>query len=104
MAIGDTLPSLTITATNNGGLYDLTGATATLFVRAESATANKFSRVGTLTSATAGIITFTWQASDWDVAGTYYGELEIDFTGGNTDAAPEARIEITVLTTYRSGP
>lgn len=68
---------------SNDAPYDLTGAT--LFFRAQRVGTSVLKASGTMNIVnppTAGTCTYTVQAGDFDVAGDYYAEIEIQFAGG----------------------
>lgn len=79
---GDTGPQVQMTITDavDGSVVDLTGATATLFLRAEGGDTIVLTRGLTIPVETAatGTATIVWQVGDLDLAGgDYEGEIEV---------------------------
>jgi hypothetical protein len=84
---GDTGPQVQLTLTNEatGAVIDLTGATATLHMKAVATGTVVFSRPLIIAPPTAaqGVALVVWGATDLDqTPGDYDGEVEVILTGG----------------------
>lgn len=68
------LPNLTATLTQDtGAAINLTGATVKFQMRLPGIATLKVDRSATITNATAGQVSFTWDDADTDVPGLYIG-------------------------------
>ena len=77
--LGDLLPAFTATLKSAGAAYDITGySSVTLRYRLESAT-TVTSKTMTVVSATAGTVSYAWQAGDLPTVGHYVCEIRVMF-------------------------
>lgn len=82
---GDTLPTITVTLTDEftGVAVDLTGATVVVKFRAAGSTTLLTTLACTLVGAAAGIFSFSFPSPALDVdPGLYEGEIQVTFSGG----------------------
>jgi hypothetical protein len=82
---GDTLPTITVTLTDEftGTAVNLTGATVIVKFRAANTATVLASLACTLVGAAAGIFSFAFPAPTLDVEpGLYEGEIQVTFAGG----------------------
>ena len=91
---GDLEPALTLQLLSDGQPVSIHQAmNATVVVRAQrGATTPKVRRQGTIldqnTAQTRGLVKLVWQPGDTDTAGTYYVEVEIEWTAGRKQTFP----------------
>lgn len=87
---GDTSPVYTAYITDPSGsvAVDLTGATCTFVMRELNNTTPTVSAAMTVTSATAGVATYTWTAADTAIAGLYMAEVHVLLANGSTYTYP----------------
>jgi len=86
----DRRPVVVATLTDStGGAIDLSTASGVKFVM-KSATAStaKIDTAATITTATDGIVTYSWAAGDTDTTGTYDAEFEIDWGSNIYETIP----------------
>lgn len=82
---GDTLPTITITLTDEftGSAVDITGATVIVKFRAANTDIVLSTLSTTLTVPASGIFNFTFPSPTLDVEpGLYEGEIQVTFAGG----------------------
>ncbi len=82
---GDTLPTVTVTLTDEftGVAINLTGATVVVKFRAAGSTTVLSTLTCALIGAAAGIFSFSFPSPALDVAaGLYEGEIQVTFSGG----------------------
>lgn len=82
---GDTLPTITVTLTDEftGAAVDLTGATVVVKFRAAGSTTLLSTLTCALVGAAAGIFSFSFPAPALDIdPGLYEGEIQVTFVGG----------------------
>ena len=96
---GDTSPYLQVTLKDgDGAVVNLTGATAVFSMRRGGSTTVSEQSATVVSPATAGVVRYTWGASDTATPGMYEGEFEVTFSGGEIQTYPNAGyIEINVL-------
>jgi hypothetical protein len=85
---GDTAPALQATLKDGAqNAVDVTGATVVFSM--ETAGVVKVSEAQvTITTATDGVVTYSWSAQDTDTPGNYTGEFEVTFGGGAVQTFP----------------
>lgn len=82
---GDTLPTVTVTLTDEftGVAVDLTGATVVVKFRASGTTTVLTTLACAIVGAAAGIFSFSFPSPALDVEpGLYEGEIQVTFSGG----------------------
>jgi hypothetical protein len=82
---GDTLPTITVTLTDEftGVAVDITGATVVVKFRAAGSTTLLTTLACTIISPTGGIFSFSFPSPALDVEpGLYEGEIQVTFSGG----------------------
>lgn len=85
----DTSPKLVITLQDAGGnVVNLSGATARFHMKAYGESSLKVNAGADITDEPNGRIEYSWEASDTDTAGTYYGEVEITFGDLSVETFP----------------
>lgn len=79
---GNTAPPITITAKRSGTVIDLTSATSVklYIINSAGAQTNTGHETCTITSAVGGIVTYTRQATDIPLKGTYKADLKITYS------------------------
>lgn len=88
MVRNDTAPPITATLTDSAGTaIDLSGATVR-FHMVDSAGAVKVDAACTVTSATGGVVSYSWAAADTDTSGSYKAEWEVTFSDGTIRTFP----------------
>jgi len=100
----DTLPLLSINVTARGEFnevipFSLTGVTACTFSMSDdSGNLKVSSATAQILIASAGTIQYVWTSYDTDTDGSYNGEFEMIFTGGQKMSVPSVGvIEIKIL-------
>lgn len=89
----DTGPPLQVTLKDgDGSAVDVTGATVA-FSMSGAGIVKVDEQSVTLTTAASGIVTYSWQAGDTDTPGTYEGEFEVTFGGGQIQTYPNSEAE-----------
>ncbi len=80
----NTAPEYQITCTRDGTAIDLSSAVSvTLIIKNKSTgTITQTGKSASLTSPTAGVITYTADATDFPSAGTYVGDVKITWSTG----------------------
>lgn len=92
---GDTAPALVATLkADDGTVVNLTGATVTFSMRDQKTGAILVTGACTLTSATGGVVTYTWVTGNTDVAGVYNADFKVTFSGGAIETFPNSRFLI----------
>lgn len=97
----DTRPTLQVTLKEGQPSaqtpINLTTASAvTLYMK--TATGSLITRAATITDATNGVVTVTFQAADTATAGDYSAEFQITWTGGGIETVPnDGYISISIL-------
>lgn len=88
----DTTPAITSTLKDaDGGPVNLTGATVRFIMRRKGAGTPKVDGEATIGSpATAGGVSYAWDAADTDTAGRYDAEFEVTFAGGAKQTFPNS--------------
>lgn len=80
---GDSATRLVATLADENGVFDLTGTTVTVNARNIDDNSLEISAASvTVTTPTAGLVTFDFAAGDVDTPGYYYLEFKIDKGGG----------------------
>jgi len=93
---GALLPLLSATLTDDVGPIDLTGATVKFQMRLPGSNILKVDAGAVVTSASNGLVTYTWQAADTNTIGLYVGWFLVTFTAKDLYAPePPLVIEIT---------
>lgn len=93
---GDTGPSLTIQCIKeNDNPEDLSSINevSVFITEADESTLKVDDNTGgnvSVSDAASGEVTYDWQSGDTDNPGTYRGEVEVDFTSGETKTFPSA--------------
>lgn len=83
---GDTAPNIPITCTRSGSAINLTGATVRFIISDPNGSrTNSSHSTCTITSATAGTCTYDLASGDIPTAGTYRGDVEITYAGGEVE-------------------
>lgn len=92
---GNTAPPLTLTAKRSGSAIDLTSATSVklYIINAAGTQTNTGHETCTITSAAAGIVTYTRQAGDIATKAIYKGELKVTYT----DTTQEVLYDIILI-------
>lgn len=90
MVQNDTAPDINFTIKRSGTAVDLTGATVLLKIQDTSTglRTNDANNECTLVSATAGTCKYMFTAGDLPNATTYNCDLEITYSGGQVETAP----------------
>lgn len=84
MVQGNTVPFL-LTAKRQGVAIDVTGATVVLIVARGTTIKNTGHQPCTLITPTSGVVQYAPQATDFDVPGTYKGELKVVYANGTVE-------------------
>lgn len=98
---GDTAQPLTAALTLNGSAADLTGATVMLHMVDSSKPPNTIinSAMTIVSPATAGNVSYAWQAADVSVAGTFQIEIEVVYSDATRlrfpDGATNCQLTLT---------
>lgn len=86
---GDTRPVLGAQLTDNASPLNLTTATAVkMLMRLPAGPSPKVEAACTITNASTGTITYTWQTGDTDTVGLYNVEFEITWNDGGIQTVP----------------
>ena len=102
---GDLLPAITATlmqqvGTADATVIDLTTATAVKFGMRNRATgATKVDAAGTIVSAVAGTVKYTWVSGDTDTAGTYDAEWQVMWPSSKPQTIPNGGYDTIVVGT-----
>lgn len=81
----------------NGVVVNLTGATVVFSMMDSTGTVHVSLAAVTITTAAAGLVTYSWVAGDVDTAGTFRGEFKVTYSGGGIQRFPnESYIEIEI--------
>jgi hypothetical protein len=92
----DTYPALVATLSDANGPVDVTNATS-IRLLLKGATA-AVSGVMTKVTASAGIVSYDWQAADTAVPGDYKGEIEVTWPGPKVETFPnDSYFTVTVV-------
>jgi hypothetical protein len=95
--VGDTAPSVNFNVTRQNptpGLapvvVDLTGCSVSFFIQnpLTLVRTNSGNATCTITSPTAGAVTYAWGSSDIPVEGIYNAQLKITYSNGKLETAP----------------
>jgi hypothetical protein len=83
----NTAPAYTITCTRDGTALDLTSATTvTLIIQNKSTgTITQVGKAATITTAASGIITYTADATDFPLKGTYVADIKVTYNNGGIE-------------------
>jgi len=85
----DTSPKLAVTLQDaNSVPVNISGATVRFHMKAFGATSLKTDAPMTITNATGGIVQYSWVAADTNLAGTYYGEVEVTYPDSTIETFP----------------
>lgn len=85
----DTSPKLAVTLQDaNSVPVNISGATVRFHMKAFGATSLKTDAPMTITNATGGIVQYSWVAADTNLAGTYYGEVEVTYPDSSIETFP----------------
>ena len=85
----DTSPKLAVTLQDaNSVPVNISGATVRFHMKAFGATSLKTDAPMTITNATGGIVQYSWVAADTNLAGTYYGEVEVTYSDSTIETFP----------------
>lgn len=86
---GDTAPAVEGTVYERDGvtIQDLTGATVT-FSMSKNGSVKINNAVASVANAPAGLVQYSWAASDTDTPGDYDGEFRITFASGLIERVP----------------
>ena len=95
----DTSPAIQATLSDaSGTAIDLSGSQVRFHMRAIGDTTVKVDAPAIISDADNGITYYNWQAVDTDTIGSFEGEFEVTFSGGEIETFPNNRfiqIEIT---------
>lgn len=85
----DSKPILAVTLTDYAGdAVDLTGAGVQFHMKKYGASSLKINSAAIIDSALTGKVSYQWLDGDTDVAGTYYGEMEVTYSDGLVETFP----------------
>lgn len=95
----DTSPSLQATLKDgNGDAVSLIGATVRFHMRAIGAADELVNAEATVSDADNGIVYYQWNANDTGAIGSYEGEFEVTYAGGEIETFPNNKhIEIEIV-------
>lgn len=94
----DTSPSIRATLKDaDGNPINLTGATVQFHMKSVDGTLT-VDQAATITTPLAGVVTYDWQASDTDVAGTYSAEFEVTYADLSVETFPNTDNLAIVIT------
>ena len=81
---GNTAPAYSITCQRDGTVMDLSAATGVTLIIKNKGTGviTQAGKAATITAATTGVISYTADASDFPVAGTYAADIKVTYSGG----------------------
>ncbi len=86
----DTAPVLQYTVLDEDKVaIDLTGSTVTFYMQDENGIEVISGAVVTITDASNGVVEYSWIAADSDVAGIFFAEFVIVFSGGTIRTSPD---------------
>lgn len=93
----DTSPALQATLKDyNGNPISLVGATVRFHMKSFEG-AIKVDQTMTITNASGGVVTYSWQATDTNTAGTYYAEFQVTYADLAIETFPNSgSIAITI--------
>lgn len=93
----DTSPAIQATLQDyEDNPISLLGATVRFHMKSLDG-AVKIDRLASITDAANGVVLYEWQASDTDVAGTYYAEFEVTYSDSSIETFPNTdSIAITI--------
>ena len=96
MKTNDTSPAIeAVLKDGNGAVVSLIGASVSFHMRAIGVSDAKVSSSATISDAANGVVYYQWQPSDTSEVGSYEGEFEVTYTGGEKETFPNNRnIEI----------
>ncbi len=100
-ALGSRLTPLQVALVDDeGDAVDLTGHTVTFYLYDTEGTAVVTAGSCTITSASGGLVSYSWAADDVDTAGEYWGYFRVYVTGSATvyDVYPPDRLLRIVIT------
>ena len=88
----DQLPELVATLTDAlSDVVNVTGATVRFIMTNKATTIKVLDVPATVVDAPAGIVKYTWQDGDTDVAATYNAEFEVKFSDGRVESFPNSK-------------
>ena len=86
----DTAPVFQYTVLDEDSVaINLTGATVTFYMQDENGIEVITAGSVTITDATNGVVEYQWLAADSDVAGIFFAEFVITFSGGTIRTSPD---------------
>ena len=95
----DTSPTMRATLKDgNDVIVNLTGCSVRFHMRSVGEDTAKIDAAATLVNATGGVCQYQWATSDTDTLGSFEGEFEVTFQGGEIESFPNNKfiqIEIT---------
>lgn len=95
----DTSPALRATLKDGlGSAVDLTGTVVRFHMREIGALTAKVDSLASLIDPGNGVVEYSWSAGDTDTLGSFEGEFEVIYAGGEVESFPNNRhieIEIT---------
>jgi hypothetical protein len=100
----DTLPILTAVLKDSSDVVLNLENTTVLFTMKDISTGDiKIdTQPCTIVSASSGIISYSWVATDTDTAGEYLGEFEIEYETGKMTVPTEDALAIVILEDYNN--
>lgn len=93
-----TLPKLSHTVTDaSGDPVDLAGATSVTFIMYASEGAEKVSAAAVIEDAAAGLVSYSWGASDLDTGGEFHAEFDITLPAGKRTSPTNGIILVSIF-------
>lgn len=90
----DTSPDLQVTLKDgDDAAVDVSGATIVFSMSDIGGIVKVSEQSVTTVTAESGIVKYPWSAADTDTPGTYRGEFEVTFSGGQIQTYPNSRAE-----------
>ena len=96
MKTNDTSPAIeAVLKDGNGTVVSLIGASVNFHMRAIGATDETVNGEATVSDADGGVVYYQWNSVDTGVVGSFEGEFEVTYAGGEKETFPNNRhIEI----------
>jgi hypothetical protein len=98
LKVGDRLPPITRTLRDaNSQPVDISNTTVQFKLKAIGGGA-VLGGAATITSASGGAVSYSWQTADTAAAGLYLGEWEVTFSGGSIETFPNSGYDLIMIT------
>lgn len=94
----DQLPEIqAVLKDDNDSIVNLSGATVRFIMTSKTDGSVKVDKPATVVTAAAGLVKYSWAATDTDTPGKYNGEFEVEFGDGRLETFPNDKNLLIVV-------